>query len=247
MPLATLPISETFHSVQGEGKLAGVPSFFIRLSGCNLRCSWCDTPYASWHPEHTGHAIEAIVAQATSNPATRHAVLTGGEPMIFPQLVPLSQALAAAGFHITIETAGTVPPPALSTGFRCDLMSISPKLANSTPSEAECRERGIDPAWSARHESRRLNIPALQALLDAYPSPAHQLKFVVTGEADLPEIDDLLSQLRGWSPSDILLMPEGVVAPTADRRDAVLRVCLGRGWRYCHRLHIDLFGHTRGT
>jgi 7-carboxy-7-deazaguanine synthase len=243
VPPEALPISETFHSIQGEGKLTGVPSLFIRLSGCNLRCAWCDTPYASWRPEQLPRSIDSLVELGRAGGA-RHAGLTGGEPMIFPQLVPLSRALAEAGFHITIETAGTVPPAA---GLRCDLMSISPKLANSTPTEAQCREGGIEPAWSSRHEARRINIPALQSLLDLCPSPAHQLKFVVTGAADLPEIDALLARLRGWTPSDVLLMPEGVAAPTPGRRDAVLRICLERGWRYCHRLHIDLFGHTRGT
>jgi len=239
----TLPISETFHSIQGEGKLAGVPSFFVRFSGCNLRCAWCDTPYASWRPEHAQRTIDDLLADALTRPA-RHAVLTGGEPMLFPQIVPLSQALAAAGFHITIETAGALPPP---PGLRCDLMSISPKLANSTPTERQCLDGGIDPAWSARHEGRRINLPALQALIDLNPSPHHQIKFVVTGPDDLPEIDALLARLRGWEPSDILLMPEGTAPPAPDRRDAVLRLCLDRAWRYCHRLHIDLFGHTRGT
>lgn len=239
----TLPISETFYSLQGEGKLAGTPSWFVRLSGCNLRCSWCDTPYASWQPESAGRAIDDLVREARATGA-RHAVLTGGEPMIFPGLVPLSRALADAGMHITIETAGTVPPAA---GLACDLMSISPKLANSTPTEAECRARGVETAWSARHESRRINTAALRALLDRFPSPAHQLKFVVRGEADLPEIDALLANLTGWTPSDILLMPEGTTQPTPGQRDAVVRMCLARGWRYAHRLHIDLFGHTRGT
>jgi 7-carboxy-7-deazaguanine synthase len=238
-----LPISETFYSLQGEGKLAGTPSWFVRLSGCNLRCSWCDTPYASWKPESAGRSIDDLTREARATGA-RHAVLTGGEPMIFPDLVPLSRALADAGFHITIETAGTVPPAA---DLACNLMSISPKLASSTPTEAECRARGVEAAWSARHESRRINLPALRALLDRFPSPAHQLKFVVRSEADLPEIDALLAQLRGWTPADILLMPEGTTAPTPEQRDTVVRLCLSRGWRYAHRLHIELFGHTRGT
>lgn len=243
MATDVLPVSETFYSLQGEGKLAGTPSFFVRLSGCNLRCSWCDTPYASWRPEGTRRTIGDLIDEARRSGA-RHAVLTGGEPMMFPQLAALSRGLSEAGMHITIETAGTIPP---ADGLVCDLMSISPKLANSTPSEAQCREGGIELTWSARHEERRINLPALQALLDAHPSPHHQLKFVVATDADLPEIEALLASLRGWQPSDILLMPEGVTSPTPERRDAVIRACLSRGWRYCHRLHIELFGHTRGT
>lgn len=243
MTTAALPIAETFYSLQGEGKLAGTPSWFARLSGCNLRCSWCDTPYASWRPEAVTRTIDDLVAEARATGA-RHAVLTGGEPMIFPGLVPLSRALAEAGMHITIETAGTVAPEA---GLACDLMSISPKLANSTPTEEQCRERGIEAAWAARHEARRINVGALQALLDRFPSPRHQLKFVVRGEEDLPEIDALLARLTGWTPADVLLMPEGTAAPSLAQRDAVVRMCLARGWRYAHRLHLELFGNTRGT
>src|SRR3954466_5525232 len=100
-------IAEIFYSIQGEGRLAGVPSVFIRTSGCNLRCVWCDTPYTSWEPEGEEMELDAIVAQAKSHPA-RHAVLTGGEPMISPDIEELSGRLKAEDFHITIETAATV-------------------------------------------------------------------------------------------------------------------------------------------
>ena len=121
-------IAEIFYSVQGEGSLVGVPSVFVRTSGCNLRCSWCDTPYTSWNPEGEDLTVEEILARADRFPAARHVVLTGGEPMIAPGIVELSQRFRELGLHITIETAGTVFAP-----VACDLMSISPKLANSTP------------------------------------------------------------------------------------------------------------------
>ncbi|HZW05958.1 MAG TPA: 7-carboxy-7-deazaguanine synthase QueE [Phycisphaerales bacterium] len=234
----TLPVSETFVSIQGEGKLVGVPSWFLRTSGCNLRCTWCDTPYASWKPEGTRRSVTDLLAEArVSN--VRHAVLTGGEPMLFAALAPLTRGLHDAGVHVTIETAGTLAPAPLP---HADLWSISPKLAHSTP-----RSDPRDPtgAWAARHEQRRLNIAALQALLDA-PGET-QLKFVVAGAGDLPEIDGVLAGLTGWASADILLMPEGVSPPTAAQRKAVADLCLARGFRYCHRLHIDLFGNTRGT
>lgn len=248
----TLPVSETFVSVQGEGKLAGVPSFFVRLSGCNLRCRWCDTPYASWDPDGSPLPIERIVAAARAS-GVRHAVVTGGEPMMFPRVVELAGALAGpdaggerSGMHVTIETAGTVVPPSGLGGLACDLMSISPKLASSTP-----RDDPRDPtgAWAARHEERRINLPVLQALLDRYPSPQHQLKFVVCErvESDVAEIGALLARLRGWQPDDILLMPEGVGPPSPEHKAAMAAACVQRGWRYCPRLHIDLFGNTRGT
>lgn len=252
----TLPVAETFTSLQGEGKLAGVPSYFIRLSGCNLRCRWCDTPYASWNPEGGRRTIDGLVAEARTGAArgVRHAVLTGGEPMLFAGLCELSSRLSAperdggAAMHITIETAGTVLPRDPSGAWRLapDLMSISPKLASSTPVNDPRDPAG---AWAARHEQRRLNMPVLQSLLDG--ANALQLKFVVCegerGIGDLAEIEAVLAGLRGWKPDDVLLMPEGVTAPTPARRNAVAAACLQRGWRYCPRLHIDLYGNTRGT
>src|SRR6185312_15697990 len=100
-------IAEVFHSIQGEGKLVGVPSAFVRASGCNLRCAWCDTPYASWEPDGGEMPVDEIVTRVAEFGA-RHVVLTGGEPMIMPDIAPLCEALEKVGHHITIETAATV-------------------------------------------------------------------------------------------------------------------------------------------
>src|SRR5256714_2952286 len=105
--VSPLRISEIFYSIQGEGILAGVPSVFIRTSGCNLRCTWCDTPYTSWTPEGEEMSIDALVDRVRETRAT-HSVVTGGEPMIAPQIVELTRELRSLGQHITIETAGTV-------------------------------------------------------------------------------------------------------------------------------------------
>src|SRR5690349_18722095 len=121
-------IAEIFHSIQGEGMLAGVPSVFVRTSGCNLRCNWCDTPYASWNPEGKACSIDEILRQIQSHPA-RHVVLTGGEPMIAKDVRALAGEIKKIGRHITIETAATVAPE----GIACDLASLSPKLLNSAP------------------------------------------------------------------------------------------------------------------
>jgi 7-carboxy-7-deazaguanine synthase len=233
-------VSETFTSLQGEGSLTGVPSWFCRLSGCNLRCRWCDTPYASWNPEGDKRTVASLVEECLAS-GVRHAVLTGGEPMIFPQLAPLTHALTRHGIHITIETAGTVDRDDIAF----DLMSLSPKLSNSTPA-GDPR----DPAgkWAERHEARRIDLDALQSLIDRSAAPrARQFKFVVTGPSDLAEIDELLSNLRGVAPGEVFLMPEGVRVPDPASVRWVVDLCIERGWRYGHRLHIELFGDTKGT
>ena len=105
-----LRVSEIFYSIQGEGILAGVPSVFVRLSGCNLRCVWCDTPYASWEPQGEEMAVEQIIERIRQWPAG-HVVVTGGEPMIMPEIAALCDALHQQNMHITIETGGTVYAP----------------------------------------------------------------------------------------------------------------------------------------
>ena len=229
-------ISEIFYSVQGEGELTGVPSVFIRTSGCNLRCRWCDTPYASWTPEGTEMSIDAIVAEVEKHPAA-HVVLTGGEPMVARGIHDLAARLRAAGKHITIETAGTIAPG----GIACDLASISPKLANSTPPPGS-----IEPAWIERHERSRLRPDILREWLENF---SYQLKFVISSESDLAEIESLLADIGlKIPPAKVLLMPEGTDPATLDaRRSMLIDLCLRKGHRPCDRLHIRLFGNTRGT
>ncbi|NBS87285.1 MAG: 7-carboxy-7-deazaguanine synthase QueE [Verrucomicrobia bacterium] len=227
-------IAEIFHSIQGEGLLAGVSSIFIRTSGCNLRCHWCDTPYASWKPEGPEMSIEEILKKI-SKWNCNHIVLTGGEPMIAPDLPELANALKKQKKHITIETAGTIPP----NGIPCDLASISPKLSNSTPPP----ER--DPAWAKKHEATRLQPEVISEWIRKYP---FQLKFVVSSENDLAEIKSLLLKLPKISADLVLLMPEGVDTQTlASRSPWLVDICKREGFRFCPRLHIDLFGHKRGT
>jgi 7-carboxy-7-deazaguanine synthase len=227
-------VAEMFYSIQGEGKLSGVPSGFVRVSGCNLRCVWCDTPYASWEPEGGEVSVSEILERLNKWP-TRHAVVTGGEPMIMPQITPLCEALKSANFHVTIETAATHFFPT-----RVDLASLSPKLSNSTPTQ---REGG---RFAAAHEQQRLNLPVIQRFIDE--SPDFQIKFVVCEKSDVDEIKTVLGQLRGWSPDDVLLMPEGIDQSVLDMRSKWLsELCMREGFRFCPRLHILLFGNQRGT
>ena len=227
-----MKIAEIFYSIQGEGTLAGVPSVFVRTSGCNLRCSWCDTPYASWNPEGEDMPVDELVSRTLAFGAN-HVVLTGGEPMIHPGIVELSQRLRDAKQHITVETAGTVFEP-----VQCDLMSISPKLSNSTP-------RTIDGGrWAEQHDRLRLQPEVLRTLLARYP---YQLKFVVAAQGDLHEIEDLVRE-TGADRRCVLLMPEGRTGDVLTERSRWLaEVCKDRGFRLAPRLHIYLWGDRRGV
>jgi 7-carboxy-7-deazaguanine synthase len=228
-------VSEIFFSIQGEGELTGVPSVFVRTSGCNLRCSWCDTKYASWTPEGEEMDIEEISAKVDEF-ACRHVVLTGGEPMVAKGIHQLAARLKELGKHITIETAATISPE----GIACDLASLSPKLSNSTPDVV------VAGVWRDRHEKRRLQPEVIRDWIQNYD---HQLKFVVASENDLEEIQDLVAGLGvEITPSKILLMPEGTDAETIRKRSLTLiDICKHHGYRYCDRLHIHLFGNTKGT
>ncbi len=229
-----MKVSELFHSVQGEGKLVGLPSVFVRGAGCNLRCTWCDTPYASWEPEGEEMSVADIIHRIEEF-NTKHIVLTGGEPMIMPDIAALCDALKERGRHITIETAATVYSP-----VHLDLASLSPKLSNSTPYD---REAG---RFARVHEQHRLNVPVIQQFIDH--APDFQLKFVVSSETDLKEIEHILCQLHHWKPEDVLLMPEGIDVKTLDARSPwIAEICKRTGFRFCPRLHVALYGNTRGT
>jgi 7-carboxy-7-deazaguanine synthase len=227
-------LSELFYSIQGEGKLMGAPSVFVRVSGCNLRCVWCDTPYASWNPEGREETVAEIVDRAGAFGA-RHIVITGGEPMIAPDLAELCEGLKSRNHHVTVETAATVFEP-----VKLDLASLSPKLSNSTP---KFREEG---RFARVHEEHRLNIKVIQQFIDS--SLEFQLKFVVSDPADVIEINDLLKRLKGWSGGDVLLMPEGTDRETLNSRSGwISEACKREGYRFCPRLHIMLYGNRRGT
>jgi 7-carboxy-7-deazaguanine synthase len=248
-PVLALRIQERFVSVQGEGGLVGVPSSFIRVSGCNLRCAWCDTPLTSWSPEGEAVAIDELVRWCAEGPG--HVVLTGGEPLLFSASAELTRRLRAAGHHLTIETAGSI----WCEGVEADLMSISPKLAHSTP-WVRAAELG-KPQLAAMHENARLDVAVLQRLASSF---AWQLKFVVRTQTpellveDLAQIEELLFAVFGSQTGNpkvrerVLLMPEGTDDATLRAGYlAVLDRCRTHGFRLGLRLHIHLFGHRPGT
>ncbi len=226
-------LSEVFASIQGEGVLVGVPSLFIRTTGCNLRCAWCDTPYTSWRPEGEEWSQERILEWVAGFPRVRHVVITGGEPMLLESMVGLTRALRAGGRHITMETAGTV-----EQAVECDLMSISPKLSNSTP-----RAAGQEAA-AEMHERARWRPEVLRRLMAGYE---HQFKFVVQDWADLTEIERVVAEI-GVARERVVLMPEGTRAEVLAERSAwLVEACKERGYRFSPRLHVLLYGERRGV
>ena len=230
-------ICELYKSIQGEGLLTGTESVFVRSSGCNLRCHFCDTPWSSWEPEGEHVEVDEIVQRCIDlqpDESRRFIVLTGGEPMLQPAVVPLTKQLAAAGFHITIETAGTVDKP-----VQCNLMSISPKLANSTPSVDRAGQ------WAHRHEQTRDCPQVIEALTRRYE---FQIKFVVDQPDDCQEILDYLQQYPRIPTDRVLLMPQGVELAELESREPWIReFCEHHGFVFCPRMHIAWFGNKRGT
>lgn len=228
-----MKISEIFYSIQGEGELTGVPSVFVRLSGCNLSCGWCDTPYASWRPEGKNISVKDVLKTISGYPS-RFCVITGGEPLMSKELPQLCRALRRQGKHITIETNATFPPE----GIPCDLASLSPKLSNSDPR--------ADSALRAAHSRARLQPKVIRAWVVKY---AYQLKFVVSSQKDIREIRSLVKKIgANIPPEKILLMPEGRKKKAAASKDAfIVNACKKYGYRYCRRVHIDLFGDKKGV
>jgi 7-carboxy-7-deazaguanine synthase len=237
-----LPINELFYSLQGEGRLAGTPSVFIRTSGCNLRCWFCDSYHTSWEPTHGWVTVDDILTEVTSY-AAEHVVVTGGEPLVHDEVVALLDRLSDAGYHTTVETNGTIYREA-----PIDLASISPKLENSIPT-AEKAPTG-NGEWAAKHDARRIDVEVLAQLTDAYDT---QLKFVVTGPKDMAEINDIVSRIRAAAGSDVpdaavLLMPEGTTREQLQaRRDRVADLAMDHGYRYTPRLHVNLWNDAPET
>ena len=155
-------------------------------------------------------------------------------PILNTRLTELSFDLAAAGRHVTIETAGTFDLP-----VHCDLMSISPKLSNSTPATSE------HPTWSGRHERGRHRAQVIRRLVRDY---ACQFKFVIECPNDCEEVEAYLREFPEIRREQVMLMPQGVTAEQLAARGAWLEpYCRQAGYRYCPRRHIEWFGLKRGT
>lgn len=222
-------IAEVFDSIQGEGQYTGVPSSFVRLTGCNLRCWFCDTPYTSWAPEGTIRSCREVVDEVLhhQNP---HVVVTGGEPLLQPEIVPLTEALETHGKRVTIETAATVFRPVTAS-----LMSISPKRANSIP-------RGS--RHSKRHEVLRDNRRVVERMLSEYEC---QLKFVIDCNDDVDDVQEYLASTSGARPDHVWLMPQARSVEELEEKSGWIEELAQRhGYHFTGRLHIELFGNVRG-
>jgi len=227
-------ISEIFYSLQGEGMLVGTPSVFVRLAGCPLQCPWCDTKYA-WDFQAAEDLEPAQIVEQISRWSCRFVVLTGGEPLMGPDLAAregladLTHFLKALGKHITIETAGVLFIPNLA----CDLISISPKFLDATlrPSPAEsCEAVGSD-------------LQAIRQLIRAYP---YQLKFVIESSRDIEGVQDMLRKLGPPETERVMLMPQAATTEELQSRSAmVAELCKQTHLRFGQRLHIQLWGKRR--
>jgi len=232
-------VNEIFYSLQGEGFLAGVPSAFVRLAGCPLRCRWCDTKYALSESAGEDWHVDEIIEKVGKYPG-RFVVVTGGEPMISPELTELVRRLRSCGKHITIETAGIAYVPDLS----CDLMSISPKLSNSTPASNCLSEAGPEEAkLTALHEDSRLDIAVLRELIDNYE---YQLKFVVDSQDDLTEIRQTIEETGNINPEKVMLMPQAASRQELlAKSEMVAELCRKSGFAFCQRLQVLLWNNEK--
>lgn len=216
------PVLEMFCSIQGEGMWTGVPSIFVRLAGCNLRCvfgeSRCDTPYSSFELENpkwnnTKDAADAFLELIKQHPHVKHMVITGGEPLLHKNAIKQFIEIVAdnhPGLAHTIETNGTLPAidpwDIEDYDFWIDLWSVSPKLSTSV--DHNCKY--LTEKQKDSHDKTRINIESLRSYIratmlaqDTYdeygdetdPVPDYQLKFVYSGEDSVTEIKSILDAI----------------------------------------------------
>jgi organic radical activating enzyme len=236
---------EIFDTVQGEGRNIGRPVVFARLSGCNLQCSWCDTPYtwafteglAEKHDEgkvydREQEQIKITVGEAVDAISTLklpRLVITGGEPMTQQKgIVELAKGLRANNedYWVEVETNGTVVPKP-ETVEAVDQFNVSPKLENSGNSKAKRDKR-----------------PAMEAYV---ASGKADFKFVVFGDEDLPEILELVDKYN-IPPERVFLMPEGRTEEEVERHQKELvQLAIDNNFNVTTRLHVLIWGAKRGV
>lgn len=212
-----IPISEIFFSIQGERLLQGIPSVLVRLSGCNLNCAWCDSKMKSSYVV----SFEELINQI-SKYNCKYIILTGGEPLIYKDIVFLTQELKNQGFHITVETNATVKKPIV-----CDLLSLSPKLMHSGNVDVKLFDPDI-----------------IKYYLKNYN---YQIKFVVRDQQNnFDEITHLLSLLDTYDLERILIMPMSATKSDLYKiQKKIISLCLKNGYRYSNRLQLQVWGNKK--
>jgi 7-carboxy-7-deazaguanine synthase len=224
-----LVVNEIFSSVQGEGAHVGQAAVFVRLGGCNLTCSWCDSRHTwDWTRHDPAKELSTAstedVADRVLKEKARRVVITGGEPLMQQRLlVPLVKRLHEAGRLVEFETNGTIAPLPELTAVTTQY-NVSPKLDNS----------GIP-----------LGKRIASAALAAFSSTGKAVfKFVIADPADVPEVQQLVEQ-HGLEP--VWLMPEGTSKETVlARQRALVEIAVPLGWNVSPREHIALWGDERG-
>jgi len=237
-----MKVCEEFLSLQCEGKYVGVPSYFVRTTGCNLRCSWknsdgsitiCDTSYTSFNPEKGKDVDGEYIYKQIKTTPIRHVVITGGEPTLQNDLPKVVEYLTTKGLTVTIETNGTKYMKFPNGTF----VSISPKLRSSYAQKAG----SIEEKMHKKNNEFFENIYKWRN-----DNSDYQLKFVYNGNGDIQEIQNL--QVRLIIPNDrIYLMPQGITTEQfKERQKELFEFCVKKGWNYTPRMHIDIFGNKRG-
>lgn len=228
-------ICEIYPCLQGEGSRAGTPSILVRTLGCNLRCAWCDTPYTSWQLERGKYTVEDVRSLLDMHPQIGEVILTGGEPTLCPDLGALIGLCQKEEKKITLETNGTrLIAEELMRAI--DLVSLSPKLSNSSPDDKTTR---------LRHDTDRIHLPVIRQWIES--AVDYQLKFVVSSPEDIQEIRTLIKELD-IPTKNIYLMPEGRTQEELQQKRLWLAdLCIREGFHYCERLHIIIYGDKRGV
>jgi 7-carboxy-7-deazaguanine synthase len=260
-----LPVIEKFYSIQGEGVFAGIPSVFVRVSGCNLRCvfkgSICDTSYTSFHPTKSQYTsnddiVNDIVDIMKENNA-EHLVITGGEPLLYQDdLIHVLQWVMnyLPDITVTIETNGSIVPEIKLTNM-VDLFSVSPKLSTSVDNDGKV----LKPEQVDRHNRTRINLDALATFTT---SSYFYFKYVYSGPECIQEINDLHQQIidkiineQNRNPevynmdlmnARTILMPEGSNQEQLNNsRLGCVEAALKQGWRFTDRLHITIWNDKK--
>ena len=226
-------IAEIYQSLQGEGRLTGTESVFVRTTSCNLRCWFCDTPYTSWNPTGKDLSVNEVLEQTFSFDC-QQVVVTGGEPMLSAELIPLCEALGQAGKFVTSETAGTLFLP-----LKCNLMSISPKFSSSAPSPTE------EPAWHYRHEQTRHAPDVIRSLIRSHD---YQVKFVINSMEDCATVENYLTEFPEIKRDKVMMMPQGTEPVGLKKiREWLEPYCSSNSLTFCPRKQIEWFGLARET